>query len=500
VRHSFKVSSILLLAVILFLSSCSAYSEGISENDNNSAKPVEGAQAGKEHGLEGSSGVSALEELQYSFRNIASSVLPVVVQINVVEVVTQQTPEGVSPWDFFFGPSPDSPEGGTPEEREFRRPGLGSGVIVRKDGKKVYVLTNNHVVGEADEISILLHDQRTFTGKLVGKDVRKDLALVVFETKDDVPVAVLGDSDTLQVGDWAVAVGNPLGLESTVTVGIISALGRRGGPGSNISDFIQTDAAINPGNSGGALVNIKGEVIGINTWIASTTGSYIGFGFAIPINNAKKDIEDFIKHGAVQYGWLGVSIRDPLDSMRTKMMLEGINGGMTINVYKGSPADKGGILPGDYVTSINGREIKNANDLVLVVGDLPAGKAAEFDVIRYGKEVKLSVKIAVRDEEKKIISRSKNMWPGMLAISSKDAAAGSNVKQEPFEGVQIVIVYSDSPAAIAGLKQGDIIKEINDSKISNVLEFFKALNDKEKKEIRFRIERQDTELSIGLFR
>ncbi|MBA7546962.1 Periplasmic serine endoprotease DegP [subsurface metagenome] len=373
-------------------------------------------------------------------------------------------------------------------------------MIVRKDGKKIYVLTNNHVVGEADEISILMHDQRTFTGKLVGKDERKDLALVVFETKDDVPVAVLGDSDTLQVGYWAVAVGNPLGLESTVTVGIISALGRRGGPGSNISDFIQTDAAINPGNSGGALVNLQGEVIGINTWIASTTGSYIGFGFAIPINNAKKDIEDFIEHGAVQYGWLGVSIRDPLLSMRSEMRLEDINGGMAINVYKGSPADKGGIQPGDYITGINGREIKDANDLVLVVGDLPAGKSAEFDVIRYGKEVELSVKIAVREEEQKIISRSKNMWPGMLTVSSQDAATGSNVKQEPFEGVQIVIVYNDSPAAIAGLKQGDIIKEINDSKISNVLEFFKALNDKEKKEIRFKIVRQDTELSIGLFR
>ncbi len=336
-RHSFKAGFILLSAVIIFFSSCSAYSEGTAENSSNSVKPVEGAQSGKDQGLEGLSGVSALEELQYSFRSIASSVLPVVVQINVVEVITQQTPEGVSPWDFFFKPGPNSPEGETPQQKEFRRPGLGSGVIVRKDGKKVYVLTNNHVVGEADEISVMLHDQRTFKGKLVGKDERKDLALVVFETKDDVPVAVLGDSDSLQVGDWAVAVGNPLGLESTVTVGIISALGRRGGPGSNISDFIQTDAAINPGNSGGALVNIRGEVIGINTWIASTTGTYIGFGFAIPINNAKKDIEDFIKHGAVQYGWLGVSIRDPLPSMRSEMMLEDINGGMAINVYKGSP-------------------------------------------------------------------------------------------------------------------------------------------------------------------
>ena len=499
-KQSFKDRIILFLAVILFFSSCSAYSEGIAENSNNTVKPVEGAQAGKDQGLEGSSGVSALEELQYSFRSIASSVLPVVVQINVVEVVTQQTPEGVSPWDFFFGPGPNSPDKGAPQEREFRRPGLGSGVIVRKDGKKVYVLTNNHVVGEADEISILLHDQRTFTGKLVGKDERKDLALVVFESKDDIPVAVLGASDALMVGDWAVAVGNPLGLESTVTVGIISALGRRGGPGNNISDFIQTDAAINPGNSGGALVNLKGQVIGINTWIASTTGSYIGFGFAIPINNAKKDIEDFIEHGAVQYGWLGVSIRDPLPGMRSEMILEGIDGGMAINVYKGSPADKGDIQPGDYITSINGRKIKDANDLVLVVGDLPAKEVAEFDVIRNGKEVELSVKIAVREEEQEIISQSKNMWPGMLTISSKDAAMSSNVKQEPFEGVQIVVVYNDSPAAIAGLKQSDIIKEINDIKINNALEFFKAINDKEKEEIRFKISRQDTELSIGLFR
>jgi len=236
--------------------------------------------------------MKSLQNLQNSFRSVSEKVLPVVVMINVVEVKKQAPERGDQPWFYYFFGRPD--EDGS-QEREFRNRGLGSGVIVRKTGKTFYVLTNNHVVGTAEEISVQLHDRREFKAKLVGKDERKDLAVVSFEAEgEDIPLAVLGDSNSLHVGDWVLAVGNPFGLESTVTAGIVSALGRRGGPEGNISDFFQTDASINQGNSGGALVNLAGEVVGINTWITSPTGGSIGLGFAIPINNVKKAVEDII--------------------------------------------------------------------------------------------------------------------------------------------------------------------------------------------------------------
>ena len=216
--------------------------------------------------------VPSLEQIQYSFQQVAQEALPVVVEINTIDVITQRIPRTQSPWDFFFGPSP-SP--GDSEEREFRQPGLGSGVIIARTNGKVYVLTNNHVAGEAEEISISLHDGREFKGKLVGTDPRRDLAVVMFETREEIPVARLGDSDAAQVGDLVLAVGNPFNLTSTVTAGIVSAKARA--LGSNNQTFIQTDAAVNPGNSGGALIDLAGELIGINTAIATRTGYYQGY-------------------------------------------------------------------------------------------------------------------------------------------------------------------------------------------------------------------------------
>ena len=216
-----------------------------------------------------------LYDIQAAFEAVAFDVQPVVVEINTVAVVRRNVPRSFSPWDFFFDRNPPS------EERELRRPGLGSGVIVRKDGRNVYVLTNDHVVGNASEISVRLHDGREFEATVVGRDSSLDLALISFRTSDDVPVARLGDSEDLRVGHWVLAIGNPLGFESTVTAGIISALRREPPDGARITsftDYIQTDAAINRGNSGGALVNLEGEVVGLNTWIASQTGGSQGLG------------------------------------------------------------------------------------------------------------------------------------------------------------------------------------------------------------------------------
>ena len=239
--------------------------------------------------------VAFLEKMQQANRELTSSVLPSVVTIDVVEMRKIKDPFGFgnSPFHFFFGnPDGDDEEGGT---REYKAQGMGSGFIVRKTGNTYYALTNQHVIGNATDISVMLYGGKEIKAKLIGSDTRKDIALVSFESTEDIPLAKLGDSDEVQVGDLAFAIGSPMGYVSSVTQGMISAVGRHGGPNKgNVNDFIQTDAAINQGNSGGPLVNIYGEVIGINTWIASSSGGSQGLGFSIPINNVKKAIDDFI--------------------------------------------------------------------------------------------------------------------------------------------------------------------------------------------------------------
>jgi Do/DeqQ family serine protease len=446
-------------------------------------------------------GIEALENIQYSFRKVAEKVLPVVVEINVVDIVTQDVPGFDSPWDFFFGPQDkNNDDDNAPDHREYRQQGLGSGVIVRQEGKQVYVLTNNHVVGEAEEIDVTLYKGNTYTAKLVGKDERKDLALVVFEESKKLPVADLGDSDVVSVGDWALAIGNPLGYSYTVTAGIISAIGRHGGPGENISDFIQTDAAINQGNSGGALVDIRGQVIGINTWIASRTGLYTGYGFAIPINNATKSIDDFIKYGKVEYGWLGVQITDPVGDVKKSLGVENIEGSFVSQVFQNSPADKSGILPGDYITKVNEIDVKDTDHLLRIIGDIPGGKTSDFNIIRMGKTITLKVKLGIRPEEKKIAAQNKNLWPGMSVVPLTDEIKKRLELETKSGGVIIAYVLDDTPAAIAGFKDYDIIRKINNSEINTIKDFYNALNDKSKKDLDFYFERKGVDLKIGLVR
>jgi serine protease Do len=458
-------------------------------------------------------GMAVLEDIQYSFRNVASIALPVVVEINVVEVVKQRSQDSDSPWEYFF----DFNENGKPnqdnngKEYEYKRPGLGSGVIVKKDGNKVYVITNNHVVGNADEISVKLHDGREFDARIVGKDARTDLALIEFEGGGEIPVALIGDSDKLQVGDWAIAIGNPLGFESSMTVGVVSALGRRaddafgmGGSGiANFTDYIQTDASINQGNSGGALLNIKGEVIGINTWIASRTGQSIGLGFAIPINNAKKVIQDFIAKGRVEYGWLGVQIGDPNPDLYPGVLedlgLKGKEGALVLNLFKNSPAYKAGIEPGDLVISVDRTRIKDANQLTSMVGNIAPGKKVEFVIIRYGKEKTIQVTLTARAEEDKVQSNT-DVWPGMIPLRINDDIRKRVNLPDTMNGVIIGNVIAKAPAGLAGLRQGDVVMKINNTKITTVLDFYKALNDTSSKEILFRVYREGNEVILGVVR
>ncbi len=438
-----------------------------------------------------------LSGLQTSFRAISERLRSTVVKIEVEEIRSQRTPRGSDrPWfDFFFGDPEDN------GEREFRTQGLGSGVIVRKNGTSYYVLTNDHVIGDAAEIQITLDDEREFSGTVVGKDARKDLALVSFETSEDgIPVAVLGDSAELQVGDWVLAIGSPFGFQSTVTAGIVSATGRRGGPQGNISDFIQTDAAINQGNSGGALVNLSGEVVGINTWITSRTGGSIGLGFSIPINNAKRAIDEFIESGSVQYGWLGVSIQTPNRQVAEDLDLTGLRGALVHHVFRDSPADRGGILPGDFITSVNGREVRDSDALILAVGELPAGRDADFELVRDGRQIELSVRITVRDDEQTIAEQNRSLWPGLTVFPLTDEVRQELELARSTNGVLIASVQNGTPAAIAGLRVGDVIKRMNGRPVGSVRDFYRLLNDQDQHEVEFEFTREDQDLKIGISR
>jgi serine protease Do len=484
------------VSVLILFGACTEASRVSGKQENPEQQTAEAQEVQTVAQSEPGRSVARLEEapptladMQNAFRQVAEVVQPVVVQINVVQVVEQQVPQFSNPFEFFFGPRGQQ----QPQQREFRRPGLGSGVIVRQDGNTVYVLTNNHVVGQAAEISIVLHDQNTFKGKLVGNDPRMDLALVSFQTRNEIPLATFGDSDAVEVGDWVLAVGNPLGLESTVTAGIISAVGRTQGPAANISDFLQTDAAINPGNSGGALVNIRGEVIGINTWIASTTGTYIGFGFAIPSNNASSAIDQLIEEGRVVYGWLGVSIRDPLPATAGDLGISDTSGGLVASIYLDSPADRAGIQPGDYITAVNGTEVQNTRHLTQLVGRLQAGDRVEFDLSRLGSERTITANITERLTEEELSNQVKNIWPGMVVISSEDAP-----QLQIDEGrIIVAVAYEGTPAGVAGFRQGDIIQAINGQEVGDMREYYMALN-QEARSLQFRIRRQGQEVTIGM--
>lgn len=446
-----------------------------------------------------SDALAVAESLQAATRSVSERVLPMVVEIKTVEVKKQAAPQfnGV-PWEFFFGTPDQGQDNGGGQEREYRSQGLGSGIIARHDGKTYYVVTNNHVVADATEIVVAVNDGREFPAKLVGKDPRKDVALVSFESKDDFPIAVFGDSDNVKVGDWAIAVGNPLGFMSSVTMGIVSAVGRTGGPAGNINDFIQTDAAINQGNSGGALVNIRGEVVGINTWIASSSGGSVGLGFAIPINNVKKAVDDFISTGSVKYGWLGVSLIDIEKDAAKDLRVDGKKGALISQIFLDSPADKGGILPGDFVTALDGKPMRGRDQLVLAVGDLRAGQKAVFTVIRNGAQKDVTVKIEERKDE--VAAENAKLWPGVIAVPLNDEIRDAVKLDKSAVGLYVVEAIAKSPAAAMGVQRGDLVVGVNGVSATDLGTFFRVINEKGQKELWFEVVRAGTKLETMHFK
>jgi Do/DeqQ family serine protease len=446
------------------------------------------------------SALAVANDLQTVFRAVSEKMLPSVVELKTVSVRRQQVPnfQGI-PWEFFFGPRDRSPNN---QEREFRSQGLGSGVIVRHINGKYYAITNNHVIDDATEITIATKSGKEYPAELVGKDERKDLALVSFRTTDFYPVAVLGDSDLTAVGDWAIAIGNPLGQQFSfsVTMGIVSAVGRTGGPGGNINDFIQTDAPINQGNSGGPLINIRGEVIGINTWIASNTsgGGNVGLGFAIPVNNIKRAIDEFIETGTTRYGWLGVSLIEPNRDTVTALGLENRRGALVSQIFIGSPADTGGIRPGDFITHVNGRESRNVNQLTMLVGDLRAGENATFTIIRDRQTRDIRVRIVERTDE--ISADNRSQWPGVMIIPLTDQIRQSLRLDDDTRGLYVAQVISRSPADIVGLRQGDRIISVNGENVGDLTSFYRVLRENTASELWFGILRGDATLESLRFK
>jgi Do/DeqQ family serine protease len=444
--------------------------------------------------------LAVAEGLQTAFRSVADKTLPSVVEVKTVSVRRQQVPNypGI-PWEFFFGPregEPNSPN----QEREFRSQGMGSGILVRYRNGTYYILTNFHVVDGASEIVVVSVDGKEYSAEVVGKDERKDLAMISIKTGDNLPVAALGDSDQVRVGDWAIAVGNPLGFMSSVTMGVVSAVGRTGGPAGNINDFIQVDTSINQGNSGGALVNIRGEVIGINTWIASNSsgGGSIGLGFAIPINNAKRSIDDFINSGSTSYGWLGVSLVDADREFLEAMGLEGKRGALASQVFIGSPADKGGIVPGDFITHVDGREARASTNLTMMVGDLRPGDQATFTVIRDGSSREVRVRIETRTDE--VAADNKRLWPGVLALPVTDQIRTAFNLDKSVQGIIVAQVISGSPADVVGMRRGDLVTEINGEAVRDIRSFYRILREKTARELWFSFTRGDSSLESMKYR
>ncbi|MGL4985631.1 MAG: Do family serine endopeptidase [Treponemataceae bacterium] len=432
--------------------------------------------------------LSVLEAMQTSFRAISTNVLPSVVEIDIVETKTQKMiPRNAFPFFFFGQPEEQGEDGG--DTREFKQQGTGSGVIVKRDKNTFYLLTNNHVVGKATEISVKLYDERVFKGKLVGADERKDIALVSFESDDKtIPIATLGDSDSVQTGDIVVAMGTPLGYFSSVTQGIVSATGRAGSGIGNISDFIQTDAAINQGNSGGPLLNIYGEVIGINTWIASSSGGSQGLGFAIPINNVKKSIEAFIKDGKVTYGWIGVSLIETKKEYQENLGVGDKTGALASQIFTGSPAQKGGLQAGDYVIALDGKPVRSVDQLVRSVGELTVGETSTFKVIRNGKEIDVKIKIEERTSD--IVVDNSKLWPGFIPSPlSEDIKQQFKIEDDKIQGVVVLGIQAKTPGAIIGLQPGDVIVAVNDTAVTTIKEFYHQINTSNKKEIWFDIYR-----------
>jgi len=436
------------------------------------------------------------------FVGVAERVKPAVVNISAKSVVEDRfhTLFDMNDefWKRFFG----LPPGDRSPQRLRRAESLGSGFLISADG---YILTNNHVVKGADNIMVKLSDTKEFQAKLIGSDSETDVALLKIDTDESMPYLELGDSDSILVGDWAIAVGNPfpqLGLDRTVTVGVISALGRKGlvfgGEYPAYQNYIQTDASINPGNSGGPLVDIRGQVIGVNSAIVTPSGGNVGIGFAIPINLARKVSDELRRSGSISRGWLGILPRDIDNNLAEALGLSKAEGVLVESVEPGSPAEEGGLKVGDVIVNFDGRKVTDAQQFRFLVADAGPGKKVSIGILRDGSNKTLSCKLGDRSKFLGVASsagreKEESKWLGLsVSTFTREMAASRGIDFVP--GVIIDDVEVNSAADNGGLFRGDIILEINRQPVQTKADFIRiarSLTDR-KKSILFLIKRGDT--------
>jgi serine protease Do len=416
---------------------------------------------------------SEMRMVPANFSELAEMVRPGVVNIQVVKKVKnvaygsrsfRGNPFGEdSPFGNFFGPFSEDNQAPAPEQR-----GVGSGFIMSRDG---YILTNNHVVEDADQIKVKLANAKEYDGKVVGRDPKTDLAVVKIDGASDLTPLKLGNSDDLKVGNWVVAIGSPFGLEQTVTQGIVSAKGRVIGSGP-YDNFIQTDASINPGNSGGPLINLKGEVIGINTAIIA---SGQGIGFAIPVNMAKDIAPQLQEKGHVTRGWFGVSIQEMTPELAKSFGLKDKKGALVAQVLPGSPAEKAGIEQGDIIAEFDGKEVAGAKDLPQIVASTPVGKSVDVKLWRGGKALDRQVKVTEMAENVEVAKNPSHNKTLGISVQNLTPEIAKRLRLKSDAGVVVSQVEPGSAADNAGIQTGDVIREVNRKPVKDADELVKQV-------------------------
>jgi serine protease Do len=458
-----KVKSILFVALavvlVMGLTQCNAHSE-ISTVQTASAKAAPAPTVTAPSPM----------DWQNAIAEVAQKTIPAVVHINVTqrrEISNPMLPFNNDPFFHFFFNGPNQ----MPRKFKEELRGLGTGMIMDAQG---HILTNNHVVAGATEINVLLADGKSYPAKVVGTDPKTDLAVIKISADEKLPTVTFGDSDKIAVGDWVVAIGHPRGLDETVTQGIISAKHRSGvlNP-TSYQDYLQTDAAINPGNSGGPLLNLNGQVIGVNAAIATESGGFEGIGFAIPSNMAVHVAQALIENGKVSRGWLGVSIGDPTPDQMKSLHLQNNKGALVTDVVPDSPAQKAGLKKDDLVVQYQGQPVADSATLQSRVADTAIGKEAHLVVMREGKPVDVTVKIGSLDDAVRKIAATLENRVGVV-VRPLTAKETQEYGLEPGQGVALSSLKKDSSLAKAGFEKNDVILDINNVPVDGV-EGFVAL-------------------------
>jgi len=485
-----KQKSVTTLSLLIGSTLCLLAGVGISG-------AIDHLQGGDRAATAASAPAPAVSQGLPDFATLAKRVGPSVVNVSTTQVrkAAADTPSPFDSddpmsqfWQRFFG-------GRMPRGGSQRQTGLGSGFIIDRNGT---ILTNYHVVDGAQKISVTLSDGKTYDAKVIGKDQKTDIAVIKIDAGQDLPAVTFGDSDRLEVGEWVMAIGNPFGLDHTVTSGIVSAKGRQIGQGP-YDNFIQTDASINPGNSGGPLINLRGEVVGITTAIYSQSGGNIGIGFAIPTNSVKELLPQLKDKGRVVRGYLGTTVQKITPEIADSMGLKQQRGALVADVMRGSPAERAGIKTGDIITEFNSKEVKDSAELPALVARVAPGTTASIKVLRDGKEISLPITVGeMKDTEVATAGEEGDLG---LAVQPLTPEVAQSMGLNRAEGLVITEVKPGSAADDAGLREGDVITEVNRRPVKTLADYNREMARSNKgQSVLFLVRRGDSSVFLALKR